>query len=141
MYESKLLTRDGFAGWETRILRRIPAPESSPGSKRALRERTCWIAWDLFQEGLRIPVTTRVSRHSRREKKKALREPRIQKLTLYMIHLCKIREEDPPREDKNGRRNRTRKEPNLSLWGICGNLREWAEKCLLQWVASKASQV
>jgi hypothetical protein len=25
-----------------------------------LREMTCWIAWDLFQEGLRIPVRTRV---------------------------------------------------------------------------------
>jgi hypothetical protein len=33
---------------------------SSVGSRSALREMTCWIAWDLFQEGLRIPVRTRV---------------------------------------------------------------------------------
>lgn len=72
------LTREGIGGWETRILRRMPAPESSPGSKRALRDKTCWTAWDLFQEGLRIPVTTRVSRHSRGKRKK-WKEPRGEK--------------------------------------------------------------
>lgn len=33
---------------------------SSEGSRSALREMTCWIACDLFHEGLRIPVRTRV---------------------------------------------------------------------------------
>jgi len=30
------------------------------GSSKDLREMTCWIAWDLFQDGLRIPVQVKL---------------------------------------------------------------------------------
>lgn len=55
----------GWWWWWWWMAEETPTPtvagiSSSVGSRSALREITCWIACDLFQEGLRIPVRTRV---------------------------------------------------------------------------------
>lgn len=52
---------------------------------------------------------------------------------LYGHHHTFTPQDLPRRERTKIPTERIRKQRDLFLWGICGNPREWAEKCRLQW--------